>query len=152
MRILLRFLLSIFVVYVPTFGMLFPQLQIENKYSLQELRTNFNDILANQPLFIQLDLNDADSFTKPASGIYKFIPSYQKINFTPNEIRFIIQKHIITGQWQLTEFDPLSYPFSKNMQAFTVMEEIEISALNYRTSIMKKMQKSNKSWNIKIIH
>jgi len=147
---LFQLLLCLLAIYSPTFSMLSPQLPIENKFDLKTLRTNFEEILATQPKFIQLDLNDADSFTRPASGIYKLIPSYQKINFTPNEIRFIIQKHIMTGQWQLTEFDPLSYPFSKNIQAFPLTQEIEVNALGYKNSIMEKFENENNELNKQI--
>merc|ERR1712034_54824 len=67
---------------------------------------------------------------KATNGIYKLIPYYQKVSpeqLKAEESRFIIHKHVISGQWQLTEFD--AYPLSKNIKAFPVTEENEKNAL-----------------------
>merc|ERR1711964_213463 len=52
-------------------------------------------------------------------------------------------KHIISGQWQLTEFD--AYPCSKNIKAFPVTEESEKNALLKNvTNKEEEMEKANK--------
>merc|ERR1712034_2246 len=79
-----------------------------------------------QPAFINLDSTEFQY--KAANGIYKLIPYYQKLSpeLSPADLkssRFIIHKHVITGQWQLTDF--YSYPCSRNIKAFPVTDENE---------------------------
>jgi len=83
-----------------------------------------------QPEFINLD--SSESQYKAANGVYKLIPYYQKSSpeLSPTDFqssRFIIHKHVITGQWQLTEFD--AYPCSRNIKAFPVVDEHEKTKL-----------------------
>jgi len=135
-------------VHFPAFGMHFVDDSLmDKKYELDELRKEFTTILEMQPKIIHLD--SSESQYKTSNGIYKLIPYYEKLcpELTSTDIkssRFIIHKHVISGQWQLTEFD--SYPLSKNIKAFPVTEEDEENALlNDRfvqsKNIIHKMQK-----------
>jgi len=99
-------------------------------YEIDELREKFSTILKMQPEFIHI--YSTESQYKAANGIYKLIPYYEKLSpeLTSVDIkssRFIIHKHVISGQWQLTEFD--AYPLSKNIKAFPVTAENEKNAL-----------------------
>ena len=55
---------------------------------------------------------------------------YQKLSpekkLTPADSRFIIHKHVMTGQWQLTEV--YNHFWTKNIKAFPVTEENENNA------------------------
>ena len=78
--------------------------------------------------FIKLDSTESQYST--TNGIYKLFPYYQKLSpekLTPEDSRFIIHKHVISGQWQLTEF--YAYPLSKNIKAFPMTEKDEENAL-----------------------
>ena len=58
------------------------------------------------------------------------LPYYQKVSteqLKPQDSRFIIHKHVMTGQWQLTEV--YDYFWTRNIKAFPVTEEIEKNAL-----------------------
>jgi len=118
-------------VYFPTFGMYFVDDSLMDRtYELDELRKEFKTILEMQPKIIYLD--SSESQYKTSNGIYKLIPYYEKMcpELTSTDIkssRFIIHKHVISGQWQLTEFD--SYPLSKIIKALPVTEENEKNAL-----------------------
>merc|ERR1711900_30872 len=57
--------------------------------------------------------------------------------------RFIIHKHIITGQWQLTEFH--AYPCSRNIRAFPMTEEKEKDTLMKNRFIQQREIKENLS-------
>merc|ERR1711925_55551 len=85
---------------------------------------------------------------KATNGIYKLIPYYQKVpleQLKAEESRFIIHKHVISGQWQLTEFD--AYPLSKNIKAFPVTEEDEkiklMTSNRYDSLLQQEMEKNN---------
>jgi hypothetical protein len=126
----LSWLLTVFCIgYFPTFGMRSVQnTQIDRTYNLEALREEFLEILERQPEFIYLD--SAESQYNDTNGTYKLFPYYQKISTEPLtfvDSRFIIQKHVITGQWQLTEV--YDYYWSKNIKAFPVTEENENKAL-----------------------
>merc|ERR1711964_41496 len=54
----------------------------------------------------------------------------------------IIHRHVITGQWQLTEFD--AYPWSKNIRAFPITKENEKNALQKNRSSHREKDMSNK--------
>merc|ERR1711964_129106 len=78
-------------------------------------------ILTNQPEFIHLE---SESYMHAnANGIYQLITYYEKLptakisssTMDLKTSRFIFHRHVITGQWQLTEFD--AYPWSKNIRA-----------------------------------
>jgi len=121
------FLTLISIILVLVIGMESNEYLLMNtQYELDELRAQFGTILEMQPEFINLD--SSESQYKAANGVYKLIPYYQKLSpdLSPTDFqssRFIIHKHIITGQWQLTEFD--AYPCSKNIKAFPVMDDNE---------------------------
>jgi len=121
--------------HFPTFGMyVVDNAQIDGTYDLEELRGAFPKILETQPKFIKLDSTESQYST--TNGIYKLFPYYQKLSpekLTPEDSRFIIHKHVISGQWQLTEF--YAYPLSKNIKAFPMTEESEKSALLNNRSI-----------------
>merc|ERR1712034_69919 len=64
------------------------------------------------------------------NGIYKLFPYYQKVpteQLTAENSRFIIHKHVISGQWQLTEV--YDYFWTRNIKAFPITEEIETDVL-----------------------
>jgi len=102
---------------------------MDKTYELEELREVFPKILETQPEFI--NIQSMESQYNVANGIYKLFPYYQKLSpnqqLTTEDSRFIIHKHVISGQWQLTEF--YAYPFSKNIKAFPVTEKNENDAL-----------------------
>ena len=84
-------------------------------------------------MFVEfIHIYSTESQYKAANGIYKLIPYYEKLSSELTSVdikssRFIIHKHVISGQWQLTEFD--AYPLSKNIKAFPVTAENEKNAL-----------------------
>jgi hypothetical protein len=87
-----------------------------------------------QPEFINLDSTEFQY--KAANGIYKLIPYYQKLSpeLSAEDFkssRFIIHKHVITGQWQLT--DVYAYPSSRIVKAFPVTDENE--KMKFKTNL-----------------
>jgi len=141
-------------VYFPTFGMYFVDDSLMDRtYELDELRKEFKTILEMQPKIIYLD--SSESQYKTSNGIYKLIPYYEKIcpELTSTDIkssRFIIHKHVISGQWQLTEFD--SYPLSKIIKALPVTEENEKNALlnNHFIKYNEIQELKKKLFNVKM--
>merc|ERR1711964_203223 len=137
-------LLDIF--YFPSLAMFMtdenfiPKIQCD----IQELHANFETILETQPQYINLQ---SESYMyAEANGIYQLIPYYQKWNPEISKLdfkssRFIIHKHMISGQWQLTEFN---YPWSKNLKAFPLSEEQEKNALLKNVFSKQKIENSNK--------
>jgi len=102
--------------------------QMNRTYDLEELRGEFPKIIETQPEFIYLD--STESQYNNTKGIYKLLPYYQKVSteqLTPEDSRFIIHKHVMTGQWQLTEV--YNYFWTRNIKAFPVTEENEKNAL-----------------------
>jgi len=124
-------LILLYFGYFRTFGMdsIINDAYMGRTYDIEELREEFPQILEAQPKFIYLD--STDSQYKSANGVYKLLPYYQKISpekkLTLADSRFIIHKHVISGQWQLTE--SYAYPLSKIIKAFPVTEENEKNAL-----------------------
>jgi len=102
---------------------------MEKTYDLEELREVFPEILETQPELI--NIQSTGSQYNAANGIYKLFPYYQKLSpekqLTPKDSRFIIHKHVMTGQWQLTEV--YDYFWTRNIKAFPVTEENEKDAL-----------------------
>jgi len=120
--------ISLCIGHFPTFGMhSVNDVQMNEKYDLEELREAFPKILETQPEFIYLD--STESQYNNTNGIYKLFPYYQKLSskeLTPEDSRFIIHKHVMTGQWQLTEV--YDYFWTRNIKAFPVIEENEDNA------------------------
>jgi len=102
---------------------------MDKTYDLEELRKVFPKILETQPEFI--NIQSTESQYNIANGIYKLFPYYQKLSpnqqLTSEDSRFIIHKHVISGQWQLTEV--YDYFWTRNIKAFPVTEKNEIDAL-----------------------
>jgi len=138
-------ILLLSIIHIHVFGMRSDDNSlINNTYELDELREKFGTILETQPEFI--NLNSTEFQYKSANGIYKLIPYYQKAEQPKaEESRFIIHKHVISGQWQLTEFD--AYPLSKNIKAFPVTEEDEKIKLmtNRYTNLIERVQEMEKN-------
>jgi len=130
----------ILIGYFPTSGMYSTNHSMMDKaYELDELREEFRTILELQPEFIHLE--STESQYKASNGIYKLIPYYQKLfpELSPTDIqssRFIINKHVITGQWQLTEIYDLFW--SRNIKAFPVTKENEIKALRHNRFVQSQ--------------
>jgi hypothetical protein len=96
--------------------------QMSETYDLEELRAAFPKILETQPEYISLD--SIESQYNATNGIYKLLPYYQKLStesLNLKDSRFIIHKHVITGQWQLTEI--YDYFWSRNIKALPVTNE-----------------------------
>jgi hypothetical protein len=88
-------------------------------YDLDEFAEKFQDVLQIQPEYIHL--SSPWEHNKDKTGTYKLIPYYQKLSPELNvhncqSPRFIIHQHVITGQWQFTEFH--AYPFSRAIMTF----------------------------------
>merc|ERR1712034_220512 len=140
------------IMYFPTFGMY--DTQMDREYNLEGLRKAFPEIIETQPEFITL--NSAGSQYNNTNGIYKLFAYYQKLSpekqLTPADSRFIIHKHVMTGQWQLTEV--YDYLWTKNIKSFPVTEENERSALLNRLNdqfiMSKKIEELNKLKQTKI--
>jgi hypothetical protein len=82
-------------------------------YDVDDLPYYFYTILQTQPNYIQL--TSPYSQHQDVVGTYKRFPYYQKIYSTIDKqdlrkSRYIIHKHMVSGQWQLTEFS--NWPFA----------------------------------------
>jgi len=142
----------LFIGYFPTFGMYsVNDPQTDTRYDLEELRGEFHKILETRPELIYLD--SAESQYNATNGIYKLFPYYQKLSteqLTAENSRFIIHKHVMTGQWQLTEV--YDYFWTRNIKAFPMTEENENNALlkNQFMDLQKMHELKTRIFDLKI--
>merc|ERR1712072_175726 len=97
---------------------------------VDNLPHEFQNILKSQPEYIKLTSDFSQN--QEVVGTYKKFPYYQKVwpKLDKNNVhdsRFVIQKHMVSCQWQLTKFSKWPFPSSEIIQTcgHTITEEKE---------------------------